>query len=151
MRYLSLAIALTLVISCRPAIQDNSGELDINQYRGRWLVVNYWAEWCIPCRKEIPELNQLSRKMGRQLAVLGVNYDGLTGIELANSVATMGIEFTAVGPDPAAELNITRPVVLPTTYLIDPEGKLIHTLIGPQSYHSLSQLVGAPAVTESRD
>jgi thiol-disulfide isomerase/thioredoxin len=149
MRYLSLAIALTLVISCDPPPQSNSGELDINQYRGRWLVVNYWAEWCVPCRKEIPELNQLSQQLGSQVAVLGVNYDGLAGIELANSVANMGIEFTAVGPDPASELNITRPVVLPTTYLIDPEGKLRHTLIGPQNYHGLSQLVGAPAVTES--
>ena len=149
MRYLSLTIALILIISCNPAPQGNSGDRDAKQYRGRWLVVNYWAEWCLPCRKEIPELNQLSHQLGSQVTVLGVNYDGLTGAELAHSVATMGIEFTVVGLDPATELNITRPVVLPTTYLIDPEGKLAHTLIGPQSYHSLSQLVGAPAATES--
>jgi thiol-disulfide isomerase/thioredoxin len=149
MRYLSLSIAFLLIISCDPAPPDNSGDLDIKQYRGRWLVLNYWAEWCMPCRKEIPELNQLSHQLANRVAVLGVNYDGLTGTELASAIEAMGIEFPATGQDPATELNIPRPIVLPTTYLLNPEGKLEHTLIGPQSYHNLSLLVDSPAVEES--
>ncbi len=44
---------------------------------GQWLVINYWAEWCAPCRKEIPELNHLAEEgKAKGFRVLGVNFDG---------------------------------------------------------------------------
>jgi thiol-disulfide isomerase/thioredoxin len=104
--------------------------------RGHWVVVNYWAEWCKPCIKEIPELNQLARQHD-DIRVFGVNYDGATGDELGAQVETLGIEFPLLTADPAAELGTTRPAVLPTTLVITPDGELAATLIGPQTLESL--------------
>ncbi len=133
--YLLLALALT-ACSGEPAPRDELSEL-----RGRWVVINYWAEWCKPCIKEIPELNELAREYP-DVAVVGVNFDGAEGEELANQISQLGIAFPILAEDPAARLGIPRPAVLPTTLILDPQGKLAHTLVGPQTLESLVQAVG---------
>ncbi len=100
------------------------------------MVINYWAKWCKPCIKEIPELNELNQSYS-EVTVVGVNYDGATGESLATQVEQLGIEFTILAQDPAAELNQPRPVVLPTTIILDPTGTISHTLLGPQTLASL--------------
>lgn len=117
--------------------------VDTESYRGRWLLINYWAVWCKPCREEIPDLNHLARYKPQQIAVLGVNYDGLQGDELSQAIELMGIEFTAVGEDPATAFGVQRPIVLPTSYLIDPQGRILHELQGPQHYQHLVDLIDA--------
>ncbi len=149
MRKLIISISLALLTSCGPTPEHGDPAASAQQYRGRWLVLNYWAVWCKPCRQEIPELNQLSSQLADRVTVLGVNYDGVKGPELASAVAAMGIEFATASQDLTTELNIQQPLVLPTTYVFNPEGKLVRTLIGPQSYESLSQLIEAPAIEES--
>ncbi len=139
MRYLSILITVAVLAACEPrhqATADNAAE--------RWLVINYWAEWCKPCREEIPELNRLAAELPDQVSVQGVNYDGLSGSDHDASAELMGIAFPSSGEDPATQLNIERPRVLPTTYLIAPDGKLAHTLIGPQTYEGLRKLLGQP-------
>ena len=103
---------------------------------GTWRVINYWAQWCKPCIKEIPELNELAREHPG-ITVLGVNYDGATGEQLAQQVAELGIAFTNLDTDPAAELGMERPRVLPTTVILTPTGELSATLVGPQTVASL--------------
>jgi thiol-disulfide isomerase/thioredoxin len=110
--------------------------------------VNYWAEWCVPCREEIPELNRLARGFAENTSVLGVNYDGLQAEALENAVAAMGIEFPSTGDDPSLSLKVPRPNVLPTTLVFDPEGKLAHTLFGPQTFDRLSALLGSASSRE---
>ena len=107
------------------------------ELRGQWVVINYWAKWCKPCIKEIPELNELDQRYP-QVTVLGVNYDGETGQELAAQVANLGVEFAMLTEDPAVALGLPRPVVLPTTVILDPTGKVSQTLIGPQTMASLA-------------
>lgn len=103
--------------------------------RSQWLVVNYWAEWCGPCRHEIPELNELNAQATQQppLVVLGVNYDGLHDEKLDAVVARMGIEFPVLENDPRARWQQALPTVLPTTFIIDASGVLQDTLVGPQT------------------
>jgi len=100
----------------------------------QWNVINYWAIWCKPCREEIPELNQLNQI--ENVVVLGVNFDGKVGEALASDVGDLGIAFDIIG-DPAANLNISRPSVLPTTLVLSPEGTLVATLVGPQTAESI--------------
>lgn len=100
--------------------------------QGRWKVLNYWAEWCGPCRTEIPELNALAASADDVL-VLGVNFDGLTGQDLATAVEAMDIDFSVLQQDPAQQLGIERSAVLPVTYLIDGAGKVRETLVGEQT------------------
>lgn len=106
----------------------------------RWVVVNYWAEWCAPCLHELPEFNRLAEGNPHVL-VLGVNYDGISGEELLELSDRMGIEFAVMGQDFEQSLNLERPQVLPTTYIFDPQGELQHSLPGPQTEESLLVLL----------
>ena len=91
---------------------------------GQWRVINYWAIWCAPCREEIPELNALNDST--ELMVFAVNYDGQNGEALQSQAAEMGITFTLLEQDPGAALGIQRPRVLPTTFLVNPEGPRVY-------------------------
>lgn len=111
----------------------------------QWLVVNYWAEWCKPCLDEIPELNDFARENAGQARVLMVNYDGVQGETLRAQAEKLGIEAELAEQDPAAALGFERPQVLPTTYVLDPDGNLRSTLLGPQTVASLNAAIDADA------
>ena len=122
------------------------GPPTLDSLQGQWVVINYWARWCKPCIEEIPELNELDHSYD-EITVLGVNYDGKTGEELAAEAADLGVAFTLLEHDPAAELGVARPVVLPTTLIVGPDGKVRDTLVGPQTVQSLAQATGLEAAT----
>ena len=132
MRRFVLATVLVLLGGCG----DPPDTSALRGALGHWVVINYWAVWCKPCIKEIPEFNRLAREHP-EIRVFGVNYDGETGSELAQQVERLGIEFPLLPEDPAAELGTPRPVVLPTTLVLAPDGRLAATLVGPQTLESL--------------
>ena len=103
---------------------------------GQWLVINYWAEWCAPCRKEIPELNALPERI-EGVRVLGVNFDGLRDEALLRAVEGMGIDFTVLADNPATHFGLEPTGVLPVTYLIDARGKVRERLLGEQTADGL--------------
>ena len=135
--YLSLAIS---ILACSAKEQPQTPQ-NLEQYHGQWLVINYWAEWCKPCAEEIPELNALDQRYS-QVTVVGVNYDGASGPTLKQQVEKLGVEFGTLEADPAETLGIPRPRVLPTTLILNPEGKLAATLVGPQTLISLARITG---------
>ncbi|WP_166358965.1 TlpA disulfide reductase family protein [Pseudomonas akapageensis] len=104
-----------------------------------WVVVNYWAEWCGPCRTEIPELNAFAKQWeGKGVTVVGVNFDALQGEELKKASETLGIGFTVLAEDPAERLELPHNEALPVTYIIDDKGKLREQLVGEQTAAGLS-------------
>lgn len=114
---------------------DQSGrKVSAERLEGQWLVINYWAEWCGPCRTEIPELNALDRRLEeRSASVLGVNFDGLQGAQLSAAVQALGIQFTVLAQDPAQRFGLPRSEVLPATYIVDDRGQLRERLLGEQT------------------
>jgi len=117
--------------------------VQFEHWQGRWMVINYWAEWCAPCRKEIPELNRLhAERASSGVVVLGVNYDDIRGEKLSALVDEMGIEFPVLVEDPRWRWNADQPAVLPSTLIINPEGELQQTLVGPQHYEDLKRVLG---------
>lgn len=101
---------------------------------GQWLVINYWAEWCAPCRTEIPQLNALAKTLETQSAqVIGVNFDGLQGDALKRAADGFDIRFTVLALDPAARFELPHNDVLPVTYIVDAEGELRERLVGEQT------------------
>ena len=100
----------------------------------QWLVINYWAEWCGPCRVEIPELNHLSEQLKDQkVSVFGVNFDNLQGEELKTASNALGIKFTVLAQDPAGQYDLPPSEALPVTYIIDDKGKMREQLLGEQT------------------
>lgn len=133
-------IYCSLILSLTACNQRGTTEppVTLEDLRGQWVVVNYWAQWCAPCIEEIPELNTLDQRYA-EVTVLGVNYDGATGEELEQQRQKLGVAFASLQEDPAEQLGQTRPVVLPTTFIVNPDGELEETLIGPQTLASLAQ------------
>lgn len=142
MRLLVLVIFTTALVACTDSAKHTDTPR-LEDFRGQWLLINYWAQWCKPCIQEIPELNQINREFS-QVSVLGVNYDGITGEDLETQIRELGVDFPNLARDPAAELGLSRPQVLPTTLVLDPSGQLSQTLIGPQTLSSLAVATGQP-------
>ena len=132
----SQLFAFVLVVGFALTGCQSDKTVAIDNYRGQWVVVNYWAEWCKPCIKEIPELNDLNSQ-NADVTVLGVNFDGAVGDELARQLDELKVAFETLPYDPSAELGIERHRDLPTTVIISPEGDLKEVLIGPQTQESL--------------
>lgn len=117
-------------------------ETSYDDWKGRWVLVNYWAEWCAPCRQEIPELNTLFREHTDQVLVVGVNFDGVKDVALTDLIARMAIDFPVLVNDPRDRWQYDRPGVLPTTIVIDPSGNVVRTLVGPQTRSVLIRALG---------
>ena len=117
--------------------------IPFEQWSTHWLVINYWAEWCAPCRKEIPELNRLhAEQVNAGVIVLGVNYDGLTGEKLATLAQEMEIEFPVLVEDPRLRWAVEQPTVLPSTLIINPAGQVHQVLVGPQHLEDFARALG---------
>ena len=147
----SLIILVVAITSgCQDATieVDDGGVFEETDWRGRWTLVNYWAEWCGPCRDEIPELNAI-HKLGSVggVHVVGVNYDGVEGDALTSLIKTMGINFAVLLEDQRLRWELAVPTILPTTLLINPNGELVTILIGPQTVESLLEAVGTAQVS----
>lgn len=105
---------------------------------GRWVFVNYWAEWCKPCLKELPALKAFQDQYAKEAVVLAVNFDGPPLSQLRQQIAKLNVQVPVLTIDPSAQLGIDRPQGLPATYVFDPEGKLVARLDGEQTVESLA-------------
>jgi len=129
-------IAGLLLAGCAEdwGVDQHGRKVTAEQLEGQWLVINYWAEWCKPCRTEIPELNGLNAGLrGKGAQVLGVNFDALQGEALSKAAGSFDIRFTVLAQDPAQRLELPRNDVLPVTYIIDADGRLRERLVGEQT------------------
>ena len=116
----------------------------VERLEGQWLVINYWAQWCAPCRTEIPELNALEKQLEQQsVQVLGVNFDALQGEKLSQAAQDMGITFTVLSQDPAERYQLPRAEVLPVTYIVDDRGRMRERLLGEQTAAGLTARLAA--------
>lgn len=135
---LLLSFPLLLQACSQTALPLVSGEaIDWRDLQGQWVLVNYWAQWCEPCREEIPELNQLDQ--AQDIRVLGVNFDGLQDAALQAAVTDMGIQFSVLNGDPAAGQGWQTPLALPATLVINPQGELLEVRFGPQTEAGMRQ------------
>lgn len=115
-------------------VDQHGRKVTAGQLEGQWLVLNYWAEWCAPCRNEIPELNRLAEQVrGRPVQVLGVNFDALQGEALRKAAEALGVRFRVLAQDPAARYQLPGNPVLPVTYIVDDQGRLRERLLGEQT------------------
>jgi peroxiredoxin len=135
-----LILACLLFAGCqgKPDATDSNGKsIYLSDYRGKWMVVNYWATWCQPCLTELPALNTLHTAHADTLVVLAVNFDGLSPPEIRNFAQAQHLTLPFLSHFPVEKFGITEIASLPTTFLITPEGKLFKTLYGPQTEKSI--------------
>lgn len=128
------ALAVTL-------LDSQNHKVDPAKWSNQWVIINYWASWCDACGQEIPELNQFYQRYHDKIVMYGVNYDNLVSDQLRTAISQMQIQFPVLQTDPAKIFNFPSLSVLPTTFIMDPHGKLVKQLIGPQTAQDLESIV----------
>lgn len=100
-------------------------ECSLEQFRGKWILLDFWATWCGPCVAKIPTVEKLRKSHEEQLVVIGVNHDRelnpLLDYARENELSWPQFHFEPVRPEFAANLGISS---IPIYFLIDPNGKL---------------------------
>jgi thiol-disulfide isomerase/thioredoxin len=99
---------------------------NLADYRGKWVLVNFWATWCAPCQEETPDLIALhNAHKNTDLVVIGVALDS-TRAAVAEFVKKYGITYPIVYSSyTAVETEVGTVEALPTTYVYDPTGKQV--------------------------
>ena len=116
----------------------DSGNLD--SFLGKWLIINYWADWCPPCIKEIPELSNFAAN-NPHVYVLGYNFDRLAGEELTKQLKKFKHNYPALLSNPLDIWGIEPPSTLPATYFINSEGDVLFESRKPIDEKSISDLL----------
>jgi cytochrome c biogenesis protein CcmG/thiol:disulfide interchange protein DsbE len=110
---------------------EGGGERSLSDYRGKWVLVNFWASWCVPCKEEAPALEEFQqRHRGNDFTVLGIDSRDLSG-DGRDFVGRYGLSYPQLrdGNGDAAHAYGTTGV--PENFLIDPRGKVRLLLRGP--------------------
>jgi thiol-disulfide isomerase/thioredoxin len=116
----------------------NGAEKSLADWRGKVVLVNLWATWCAPCRKEMPALDRLQKELGSpkfEVVAISVDRTGLAGAR--KFLDETKVENLALYADPTTRLSsLLKAVGLPITVLLDTEGREIGRLVGPAEWDS---------------
>ena len=123
---------LLIVISCQNNDIEifNGPDTNLNKLNGNWIVINYWADWCAPCIKEIPELNEFAKE-NNDLLVFTFNFDQLDEDDLKPVAQKFNIEVPSIVTHPRDIWGIQTPPAVPATFFINPDGDLALSLFRP--------------------
>lgn len=137
------------------ALKDSQGQLQrLEALKGKWVVVNFWATWCAPCVKEIPEIAEFAKSQGDKTRVIGIaldwyNDDQPTAAEekkIRAAATKAGITYASVLGDDVTEKIFGKQKGLPVTLVYNPAGKLVVNKTGPISKQWLEDAVAGKVV-----
>jgi cytochrome c biogenesis protein CcmG/thiol:disulfide interchange protein DsbE len=119
---------------------NGDGSVSLAALRGRPVVVNFFASWCVPCRKELPAFQSVAERLDGQVAFLGVNHqDDRAGG--ARMLEELGVTFPA-GYDPRGEVALAYGLLgMPSTVFVSPDGRLLERHLGEMTAEQLEAAV----------
>ena len=119
------------------------GTFDLAAQRGHWVIVNYWATWCVPCIKEMPDISHFVATH-KNVRAIGLAYEDSEPADIKAFLVKRPVVY------PIAQVTLDKPLKdfdeprgLPTTYLVDPAGKVVQHRVGPVTETMLKQWIGA--------
>ena len=125
------------------ALPDLDGrEHRLADYRGKWVLVNYWATWCPPCLEEMPELEIFhDAHKDEDAVVLGINTEGLPVERLRAFVEAQFVSYPILLERPGAHGAFGPVHAMPTSYLIDPQGEVVAKQVGTVTAEALERFI----------
>jgi|ERR1051326_3932267 peroxiredoxin len=125
--------------------KDSTGKtVDLDSFHGTVTLVNFWATWCGPCKRELPDLISLSREMdNRKVKFIGVSTDrGPNTVEdVRTFVKDRGIPYQVLIANDDLEDAFGNPRAIPTTFIIDANGKIAQTIVGMRTKEFFAQAI----------
>jgi thiol-disulfide isomerase/thioredoxin len=118
----------------------NGSNTNLDKLQGNWVVINYWADWCAPCIKEIPELNEFANE-NKDILVFTFNFDELDQEDLAPVANKFNIKVPSLVTHPRDIWGIQTPPAVPATFFINPNGELSLSLFRPQTKDALNDIL----------
>ncbi|HET6604478.1 MAG TPA: TlpA disulfide reductase family protein [Xanthomonadaceae bacterium] len=139
-----LAAGLAAASPAQPELSVDTvggGHFDLASQRGSWVVVNFWATWCSPCLKEMPDLDDLDRRR-KDVAVVGLAYEEIAPADLQAFLEQHPVDYPISVVDVfAPPEDFPTPRGLPTTYLIGPDGSVVRHFLGPVTARTLEEAI----------
>jgi len=121
-----------------PALKLNSlqgSAVDLEQFKGKLVMVQFWATYCTPCRVEMPSMNRLQTKLGENFVILAVDMgEGVD--EVQQFVDEVKPEFTILMDEDGSALAEWKVFAAPATFIVDPAGKIQYTMFGATEWDS---------------
>lgn len=112
-------------------VTDTTGKTHtLAGYKGKWVLVNYWATWCPPCLQEIPDLIALHENKKNNLVVIGVALDFRNAQQVTDFADGLMVNYPIVLGNSQVVNQIGPVQGLPTTYLYNPDGKMVAQQVG---------------------
>lgn len=123
--------------------QDTTGKIhQLSDYKGRWVIVNFWATWCPPCLKEIPDLIALYGNR-QDIMIIGVAMDIDDPNMVLDFAQSMAINYPIVLGNRQLAAQIDEISLLPSTYFYDPNGEPAARQLGIVSRDSIEQFIAS--------
>ena len=142
---LAAAIPAHAAMPAQPALQVTTLDgkpFDLSAQRGHWVIVNFWATWCVPCIKEMPDISHFV-KTHANVRAIGLAYEDSDKADIRAFLAKHPVSY------PVAQVSLDdmpkdfdEPRGLPTTYLIAPDGRVARQFVGPVTGQSLGAAIG---------
>lgn len=149
-RSIALALALIAGNAAAASPQPNlsvktldGGTFDLAAQKGKWTIVNYWATWCSPCLKELPDISAFVAAHKDKVAAIGLDFEDAEPADIEKFLKSHPLSYPVSIvdiDDPPKDFG--APKGLPNTYVIAPDGHLAKTFLGPLQAKDLSDATG---------
>lgn len=124
------SVAVAALLAVLPGVASSAGSLQLEDYRGKVVVLDFWASWCVPCRRSFPWMNDMQEKYADQgLVIIAVNLDN-NAVDAAQFLQEYPANFRIVYDSDKTLAQAYAVQAMPTSFLIDRDGKVIDAHMG---------------------
>lgn len=119
-------------------------EVNLSDYKGKKVLLNFWATWCPPCKEEMPDMEKYSKQMGKDVAILAVNIDPENDVKAF--IKENGITFPILLDSQSAKNPVNekyKVLAIPTTYFIDSNGVIRNKVVKAMQYNDMEQSINS--------